>query len=445
MSSDNLSLQLSQYIDARRWLVAYSGGADSHVLLHALVAYLRELGGSELPSLVAIHVNHQLHTDAGEWANHCQQQADSLGVETVSVSVNVDDSIRGSLEEKAREARYEAFESLIQPDDVLMMGHHLDDQVETLMLRMLRGSGVKGGAGMPVSRPLGAGILFRPLLDTSRSAIESYARQHHLEWIEDPSNTDTDFDRNFLRHKLLPLMAERWPEYRQTLSRVASLNRDSSELNEQLAALDFENLEVEKNSAFLPIEGLNNLSHARQKNVLRYWLSIRNLQVPSAAQLQAVLSDVVFAKPDAEPLVEWQGTQARRFKNNLYVMASLQPIDSSVREEWNLQEPLSLTSNDKLCAYQIDGRGISASKLMHQTVEVRFRQGGERCQPANRNSSQTLKKLFQEYQLETWQRDRAPLLYCQDELIAVADLWVCKGWQANETEPGWVIEWQKAQ
>ena len=444
MSFDNLSLQLSQYLNAHRWLIAYSGGVDSHVLLHNLATYLRDLDGSNQPRLVAVHINHQLQSEAKQWAHHCEYQADRLGLEYLPVTVDIHSYGNGSLEDKARKARYQAFESLIQSDDVLMMGHHLDDQVETLMLRMLRGSGTKGTSGMPAKRSIGLGVLFRPLLDTPRSAIEDYARRHQLEWIEDPSNADTDFDRNFLRLKLLPLMAERWPEYRQTLARVALLNRDSSLLNEQLAAQDFESLGCNEHGACLPIDGLNTFSQERQNNVLRYWLSINHVPVPSSAQLHAVLSEVAYAKPDAEPLVEWCDTQVRRFKNNLYVMASLPPFDASISKQWDFQKPLALLSGDTLSAYQTKGRGISVSKLKDQTVDVRFRQGGERCQPATRASAQTLKKLFQEYQLETWQRDRAPLLYCHGELIAVADLWVCKGWQAGETEQGWAVEWQKA-
>ena len=180
---------------------------------------------------------------------------------------------------------------------------------------------------------------------------------------------------------------------------------------------------------------------ARQKNLLRYWLQVRHLPMPSAAQLQLVLDQVVNARRDAEPLVEWPGVQIRRFKQQLYAMAPLPVFDHNAVYHWDLSQPLTLPGAGTLAARSATGAGIDTSRLDRKGLTIRFRRGGERCQPAGRGASQSLKKLFQEYQLETWLRDRVPLIYSSEQLVMVADLWVCEGFQAAAGEPGWLTVW----
>jgi tRNA(Ile)-lysidine synthase len=326
---------------------------------------------------------------------------------------------------------------------LLLMGHHQDDQVETLLMRLLRGSGSRGMAAMPQQRTIGHSQLLRPMLELARADIVDYASQQGLQWVEDPSNQSSDFDRNFLRLQLLPLLAQRWPQYRQTLSRAAALSEESAQLNDELAAADFHSLSLSPELPSLPLGGFRELSHARQKNLLRYWLRQRQLAMPSALQLQAVLDNVIAAKQDAEPLVEWPGVQARRFKDELYCMAPLMVVDTLACYRWALSSPLIVDGVGQLTAQPATGQGISAGRLQQAGLELRFRRGGERCQPAGRSGSQSLKKLFQEYAVEPWLRDRVPLLYCGEELVAVADLWVCQHWQAGGAEPGWLLGWQK--
>lgn len=439
---EHVRQQLSPFHQARRWLVAYSGGVDSLVLLHTLSLCRQQLPLSGRPQLLAVHINHQLQASAGQWVEHCQQQAKHLGIELLVKPVSVVCEGGDSLEDKARQARYAAFESVIDPGDVLMMGHHLDDQVETLMLRLLRGSGSRGASAMPHRRAISHGELFRPLLDISRSDIERYAVQAELSWIEDPSNQSTRFDRNYLRHELFPVLAKRWPEYRQTLARAAALIEESSQLNDELAMVDLSQLGLSESSSCIALPGFRDLTVARQKNLLRYWLRQRGLPAPSAVQLQAVLDEVVAAKADAEPLMCWKGAEVRRFKDELYCMSPLAAIDTSVSYHWDVSRVISMPDVGDLSVSKCQGGGISLLRLQDRAITIRFRQGGERCQPAGRSGSQSLKKLFQEYAVEPWLRDRVPLLYCGEELIAVADLWVCHAWLAVANEDGWRVHWQ---
>ncbi|MEE8057442.1 MAG: tRNA lysidine(34) synthetase TilS [Pseudomonadales bacterium] len=435
--SDDLYKRLFLHLTARRWLVAYSGGVDSHVLLHLLVHCPQH------PLIEVVHINHQLQAESGRWAEHCQQQVDLLGIPLHSVAVDIKCGARESLEDKARQARYQVFESLLEPNDVLMLGHHLDDQVETLMLRLLRGSGSRGASAMPHTRPIGHGTLLRPLLDIPRSAIEYYAACKKLQWVEDASNQNSHFDRNFLRLELLPKMAERWPEYRQTLSRAAALNEESANLNAELAELDFHGLSLSPEDPSISLSALKELSVARQKNLLRYWLQTRGHPLPSAAQIQAVLDELVDARQDAEPLIEWSGVQIRRFKGELYAMEPLAEFNRAAIYPWDLSGSLALNGAGQLSFKSVTGAGINVSLLDSANVTVRFRQGGERCQPAGRSGSQTLKKLFQEYEVETWLRDRVPLLFCGDTLVAVGDYWVCEGFEVSSPEKGAEVVWEK--
>lgn len=433
-----LNQQLNPYTEAGRWLVAYSGGVDSCVLLDCLI------GVADHPPIVAVHINHQLQAASEQWRKHCEKRAAALNIAIICVDVDVDLHSGRSLEDAARVARYDAFETIVRHDDVLFFGHHLDDQVETMLLRLLRGSGSRGAAAMPSSRALGSGQLARPLLDIPRSAIETYATINQLEWIDDSSNQSLDFDRNFLRLEVLPAFEQRWPGYRQTLSRAALLNEEAAGLNDELAAIDLQQMGVSsQSSATLPIELLSRLSRPRQKNSLRYFLKLNQLATPSSAQLNEVIDQLLGARIDATPLVEWGDVQLRRFGDKIVAMRRMSPMDGLKRYSWNLTGTLSLKNAGSLIALSSYGKGINAAMLDSSELVVAFRQGGERCRPVSRSGSQTLKKLLQEYQLEPWLRDRIPLILYRDEIIAVGDLWICEGWQVEGDQQGVTLQWQR--
>ncbi len=430
-----LASSLQAYRQAPRWLVAYSGGVDSHLLLH-LLSQLRRQDPS-LPPLLAVHVNHQLQAQAADWARHCQQQCEQLGVPLLLQTVTVSSGPRQSLEAQAREARYQAFEQILQPGDVLLQGHHLDDQAETVLLRLLRGSGCAGMAAMPGQRPLGSGRLLRPLLSCSRQQIVAAAEQAGLSWIEDPSNRCTDLARNYLRQQVLPLLEQRWPGYRHTMARSSALLAESQQLNRELAQLDAERLQLSLQAGSLSLQKFQQLNSLRRKNLLRCWLTARGLPVPTAQQLQQLLDEVLAARADAQPLLCWAGLEARRFDGELYVMSALAPVDTEWSQEWQGQA-LMIPGSGRLSATAVSGAGLR----VQPGLQLRLRRGGERCRPQGRAHSQSLKKLFQEYAVPPWLRARVPLLYCGDQLVAVAGYWVCEGFQAAAGEPGWQLDWQ---
>ncbi|WP_372748457.1 tRNA lysidine(34) synthetase TilS [Litorivivens sp.] len=411
---------LKPYLDRPRWVVAFSGGLDSTVLLHALTRL------KEHPSLHALHIHHGLQAQADDWQRHCKQFAESLGVSFHTANVSVDDC--ASVEDAARRARYAAFGDALNAGDVLLQAHHLDDQAETLLLRLFRGTGLEGLKGIPTARELGDAILVRPLLGLSRAELEDYAREHQLSWIEDPSNHDTGFDRNYLRHNVLPQVEARWPAYRATLARLASL-AESALPEDSISNLTF-HTRTSTWSA-LDLESLRSLDEGSRNAALRQWLSQTGL-TPSLAQLQALQKSMLWSSADAEPVFELGEFQVRRFKEVLYI-TSLTPFDPSLELAWDGGSVLDIPGVGKLSA-------VGGSQPERFTVH--FRRGGERCQPAGRAHSQRLKKLLQESDVPPWRRDRLPLIYLDGELAAVADLWVCADYAERLAE--WRFVWEPA-
>lgn len=428
--------QQEKIFDVDRCYVAYSGGIDSHVLLHALVQ-LREQFSDIFPTLQAIHIHHQLHPDADRWADHCQQVCRQLDVPLILTHVTVKRAGGESLEAVARQARYRAFEEQLDTGDYVLLAHHLDDQIETFFMRMLRGSGTLGMSAMSAKRALGKGYLWRPFLAVPRAVMVRYAKQYQLQWVEDSSNQDHRYSRNVLRGQVLPTIEQHWPQYRQTLERAIALNREAQQLNMMLAVSDCQRLELDVAAESLPLAALNQLSTLQKKNILRYWLQQRGLSLPSAVQLQAICKEVLAARVDAQPSVVWSDVEAHRFQDQLFIIKVQPDFDANQAYTWNLEAALTLKGAGKLVAHQATGRGLSNRKAL----TIRFRQGGERCKPVGRNHSQTLKKLFQEYHIPPWLRDRVPLLYQDDHLVAVGHYWICDGYQATEGRIGWVIDW----
>ena len=432
---------LKQFIFARpeirRWTVAYSGGLDSTLLLHALVQVIKEEGGS-LP-VIAIHVHHNLSSNADHWQAHCRQTCLSLGVEFQTENVNLEADGRG-LESAAREARYGVFESWLQPDDGLLMAHHLDDQAETLLLRLMRGSGPKGLGAMSEQRPLAAGMLFRPWLAISREQIHAQALSMGLDWIEDESNLSLEFDRNYLRQEVMPRLQQRWPEFARRWQQSAQLCRQSNEVVEQVAAEDFLALDAkaEHFGFSINLDALKQLDLFRRGNVLRYWFDCLGIVVPDAVHLHEIEKQLIDARADATPQVDWGCCSLRRYRHRLYLLDQLlQSVPTDVH--WSDGEPISW-GQWQLSLLPVAQGGFA---FPAEGVTVSVRKGGERCQPLWREHSQSLKKLLQEVGLEPWLRDQIPLLMQDDKIIAVGDLWVCRGWEAQSGQ-GFALSWQRA-
>jgi len=429
-----LKENITQYRNAKVLWVAYSGGCDSHVLLHSLVALRSEIKAE----IKAIHINHGLSPFAPEWEEHCRDTCEQLAVPYIAISVNAKKK-NSSPEEAARHARYSEWKKLLNKNEVILLAHHQDDQAETVLIQLLRGAGVKGLAAMPLQQYFSKGLLCRPLLTFLRKEIHSYAIEHKLNWIDDPSNFDTDFDRNFLRHDVVPLLETRWPSLKKVLSRTASHQADADQLLTELAFQDWHH--VRENNQ-INISALVKLSDKRQRNVLRYWIAdICELILPDTVHLQRILNEVLTAVVDAKPEVIWRGGEVRRYQGLLYAQEKLIEPQNDLMLLWpNIEMPLELNKNGlKLSAISSVGKGLSQEKLKNTKISLQFRQGGETCRPVGRGQTHQLKKLFQEWKIPPWQRVSVPLLYVDGQLAQVVGYCHCEPFAAIEGEPSWVI------
>ena len=432
-SCEALFKELRPAYHARRYVVALSGGVDSMVLLHSM----KQLPLSQ--PIIALHINHQLSPNANIWQQHCQQVCDALRIPFFSRTVNV--VLNGSgLEDAARTARYSEFHEFLEAGDCLLSAHHQNDQAETFLLRMVRGSGPRGLSGMPLTRQLGEGYIFRPLLNFSRVSIEDYARQHDLCWVEDESNHDESLDRNFIRKQIVIPLRQRWPAILDNMIRSAKLSRESEELSRDLAAIDlFACYAREERWGYsIALPYLKGCSRVRQKNAVRFWIEEKELPLPGQARLEKVVDTVIHASEDSNPVVAWAGIECRRFADRLYLINSQADFAPEPGYEIAAGDFMNIPGVGEISLSSDVGMGLRIQRDDH--LMVRFRQGGERCKPMGRQHSQTLKKLMQEYEVPSWVRDRTPLLYINNELAAVGDFWINEGFAvSSEKEKGYVV------
>ena len=409
-------------------LIAYSGGVDSHVLLH--LCQRLEL------KLRAVHVHHGLQPQADDWTQHCQGICAGLGVDLAILRVDASAGSGESPEDAARKVRYAALLRELRPGEVLLTGHHANDQAETLLLQLMRGAGAAGLAAMPALKPFGAHWHGRPLLEVSRADVLAYAKQQSLHWIEDPSNANTDFDRNLVRQQILPLLHARWPAVEHSIGRSAALAQESLELIEALAAIDLAAVSTAE-AGVLSITRLQTLSRARQINLLRYWLRLQAGRSPARNQLLQLVDSLVPAADDAAPLVRWGATELRRFQQRLYLLSAFTEDLTALVTPWDGKSSIRLGKQIQLrvqmdCAVGLDRR------LLDENLSLRFRQHGERLQVSGKLHHQQLKKLMQEAGIPPWQRGRVPLLYVNDELACVCGYWLAQPFVAKPGEPGWL-------
>jgi tRNA(Ile)-lysidine synthase len=436
-TTETLLRRLAELTDVagqpNRYVIAFSGGLDSTVLTHAL-ASTRAV--HQVP-LLAVHVDHGLQKESPTWAAHCSAFAAQFGIDLITRRVLVDAGSGSGPEAAAREARYAALRSLLEPRDWLLSAHHEDDQAETVMLNLMRGSGPAGLAGINVIRKFAAGWLARPLLDIPRSVLQAYADAHALEYIVDPTNLDQELDRNYLRHEILPRLEARWPGAAGRIRRSAMLARESALLLSDLAEADSRRLG--ERSDRLSLQALRGFSAERQRNVLRHVIGQLGLPAPGAAHLDKIVTELVTAREDAQPLVAWPGVRVRRYRDQLYVLPTdeLEPVASGVHvvRGDRIILPGGLGMLELLPGA---GSGLSDA-VVGAGLELRFRGGGEEIKPLGQSHTKKLKKLLQEAGVVPWMRERLPLLYSNGELVAVADLWIADDAAAA---PGTAVHWQ---
>lgn len=406
--------------------VAFSGGPDSSALLHALAAVpvARERG------LRALHVDHGLHPHSGAWAAQAQAFCVSLGVACEVRRVEVARDGGEGLEAAARHARYAVFAEILQPDEWLLLGHHRDDQAETVLLKLLRGAGPQGLGGMRAIRPLGRGRLWRPLLELPREVLRAYVQQYRLRCIEDPSNRDTTLARNHLRQEVLPRLRRHWPHAVDSILHSAALCRaadDSLRVRwlEALAGLR------DPQRGTLDAYGWLALEPALREPLLDHWLHARGLPAPTAAQRRQIERQC-GARAGQQPCVRWPGAELHIWKGRLWAHAPRPPVDPCWEAAWH-GEALALPDGGQLV--------LDPARRLPAPLNVRLRRGGERIRPAGDRHTRELRDLFQQITLPPWQRATCPLLYAEGELVAVADLWrTAQGaalFDALDAHPNW--------
>ncbi len=430
--------KLKSWVQPGRHLtLALSGGADSVALLDIL-AQLR----SNLPfSLSAIHVNHQISPNAVDWAAFCAQMCAGYNIPFQVVKVDLKRRSGDSLEALARDARYRVFAE--QPADFIVLAQHLDDQAETLLLQLLRGAGAKGLSAMGERRNglrEDAPHYVRPLLDVPRGRILEYAALRGLQWIEDESNADIAYDRNYLRHRVMPLLEQRFPGYRETFSRASRHLAESAQLSDDLARMDCAIAVVKGN---LQVDVLRSLSGARARNLLRYWLAESGMPMSSAGRLENLLQQLCSARDDAQVRIPMGSAVIRRYRGEVHIEEKPPVPLMESPLIWSLQDGLDLPgSGGRLVFERTTGQGLSLARLTASPVTIRLRQGGERLRPDCRRPSRSLKNLLQEAGVPPWQRQRLPLLFSGEQLAFVPGIGVDCEYQANQTEPGIVVKFE---
>jgi tRNA(Ile)-lysidine synthase len=424
------------YPDARL-CIAVSGGVDSLALLHATQA----LAAAEPRiKLCGLHVDHGLQHQSGEWAESCRGQCAALGVPLKVLELHLQIAKGESIEAEARRARYAAMAAELEAGENLLTAHHADDQLETVLLQLFRGAGVAGLAAMPAAAPLGAGRHIRPLLAVQRHELEAYAAAAGLAWIEDPMNREWRFDRGYLRHEVLPVVRARWTSVADTVGRSARHFAAAQALLEALAEGD--GAALVDGEGRLEIAGLAALARDRQVNVLRWWISRQGLGMPSTARLESILRDVLPAREDAMPVVTWSTGEVRRYRGRLYVMAPLPEPPTAVA----VLEPGRAVVIDGVGRLELvasEGAGLSAAVYPGPFV-VKFREGGERLRPLGEALEKPLQQWFQEAGVEPWRRNRLPLVFAGNRLLAVGQLWISAEAAAGPGEKGWALRWSEA-
>jgi tRNA(Ile)-lysidine synthase len=403
------------------------------VLLVALAEEVPRLGFG----LRAVHVDHGLHPDAGSWSRRCLELAARLGVPCEVASVDARAAGGESPEEAAREARYAALAERLRPGEVLLTAHHADDQLETVLLQWLRGGGLAAVAGMRPLSTFAAGWLVRPLLEWTRAELHEWAGKERLEWLEDPSNADPRFDRNYLRLAVLPALRARWPAAARTVGRVAVQAAEALDLEAEVAAAGLAGL---AEGETLALDGLAALPAARQRLLLRAWLRSRGLDPPSAATLESLRRDMFQASGSRIPQTGWPGGVVRRYRGRLHAASAVAGPDPWCGGEWRAGERFDLGPLGCLELVAATGGGLSRERL-RGPLTVLPRPAGAVFRPAGCPHHRELRKWLQEQGVLPWMRDSLPCVHAGGEIVAIGDLAYGGSLAAAPGEPAWGIRW----
>jgi tRNA(Ile)-lysidine synthase len=419
-------------------VVSLSGGADSAALLAA--AYLLGATFRGL-RLRAVHIDHGLQSAAACFREACAALCAGFNIPLTVIPVIVQTPPGASIEAAARAARYAALGLELRHGECLLTAHHSEDQAETLLLQALRGAGLKGLSAMPICRPLGRGWHLRPLLAVSQGELLAFGASSSGASVIDPMNEDLRFDRGFLRRQIWPLIETRWRGAATALSRTARHAAEAQELLDRAAAADVGRL---RDGDALSVPGLRALGSQERINALRFWLCDAGVEPPSTARLIEALRQIFEAKADHLPNIAWGNCALRRYRQRLFLTEARPPrLEGTRRWLAGLESQVDLGPNLGKLRWVAQIGGIDAQRLP-ETLSVRRREGGEALKPGANAKTQSVQHLCQSQGVLPWMRDALPLVFADDALIAVADLWLDARWCVALPKPGFAIVWQQA-
>ena len=393
--------------------MGFSGGIDSTALLHALYRVRDRLGAP----LKAIHFHHGLHPEADAWSRHCHEFCSQRRITLVTRSLEMAALKPSNVEETGRNLRYRALAEILDRDEVYLTAHHADDQAETVFLNLMRGSGPEGLAGIPELRQLGKGWVARPLLNWSRSDLVDYAQCNDLKWMEDPSNRDESFDRNFLRNRLFPLIESRWPEISKRLNRSARIAKIASEALSYFIGSSTNGLLG--HSCRMPIGPLLKHELALQTLIVRQWLRQQEIPPPPEARLLEFLDQLSVAGNDSQAEVCWRDWRMKHFQGSIWLQDISTPL---VCQRFSWTDELSMNLGTKLGSLQVTG---AVDHVPDGWMVDRRKEGG-RIQLEARTPRRTLKECFRLAGIPPWIREAIPILYWDEEVAAIGD-WMLSG------------------
>jgi len=432
--SFHLSLSEKELSSYSRIGVAYSGGVDSLSLLKKLT----ELN-LDKKKIYALHINHGVSDQSDFWEKHCKETSKKLGVNFQCFSLSMPNN---SSEDEMRDLRYKEFENWFQKGDVILTAHHREDQLETILFRLFRGTSIKGLIGIPKIKEDSRFTLIRPLLGTDKKEILNFARKRKLDWIEDSSNLDNKFSRNFIRNKIIPIILKKWPNLTKAFDLISRESSQAIFLLNERAQEDLERANLEEG---LSLKYLHDLSNQRLRNLIRFWLGSVHIS-PSSTIMSEILSSFIHAKNDSSPVIELKDTKDKKFIMRRYNgKVSLLPEEVSEPPLkasfcWDINKELKLRTGI-LKTSKLKGKGLSAS-FVNSKLEVRAREGGEKFCPVGKDQTKSLKKLYQESKIPPWTRNRIPLIYIEDRLAAVPGLWISKEFSVSKDEEGINFMWE---
>ena len=433
-----IEINSKDFLKFKRIGIALSGGLDSSVLLNIMAnePMLKD-------RITALHVNHNINTDADRWEEFCSEQSRKLGIPFQSLKLNKTDN---PSEDYLRSKRQEFFRQWGGDQDLIVTAHHLDDQVETILFRIFRGTGIKGIKGINQFSTIDGVNFFRPFLDIKKHDLKEYALKNNIPWVEDDSNEESNFSRNKIRNLILPSIRETWSSIDKAIIKLSKDADKSKQILDEIAQDDYSS--TFSTLGLIKLARINALSKPRKENLIYYWLVNINGLKANFAQIDQIYTylDRELVGPASFHFKTIEGESGVQIIINSKEIRIMKDdhkakLPKDLNLEWNLKDNIKISSGE-LSVVESLGKGLSTRYLKEGAI-IRARVGGERCKPYGRKKSQKIKNLFQEYDIPDWKREQIPLIYINDKIAAVGDLWVCEDFHTPAAEKGLSIVWKE--